>query len=69
MKTDDCIVVTQSCRTGHETAYAVDGVEFNDVLMGTKALDLPEMGCLWPDCTEEITRSTLFKSKVVRYGK
>lgn len=69
MKTEPCVVVVQTCRGDHETAYAVANVEFSDVLMGTKVLDLPDMGCLWPDCTEEITKSGMYSSKVVRYGE
>ena len=58
------VVVVQECAKGHTTAYAVDGVSFDDAMMGTKVLD-PHDVCSWFDCGEsQFTMSALYKAEI-----
>lgn len=63
---EPAIVVVEQCRFGHESAYVVEGVSFDDPHMGTKVLDLGRQ-CMWPGCeSKEFVRSSIYKSEIVR---
>ena len=50
MSDEPMVIVVQTCRAGHETAYAVQGVSIGDPDVGTRALG--SYRCGWFDCAD-----------------
>ena len=60
----ECVVVTHTCTEGHETAFAVEGLTFDDPHVGTKALTGRE--CSFPGCGRADFRSqAIYRSEML----